>query len=156
MKIKLTPVEDSDNYFLFHLFDDDRSDNYRDMYFSASIEEAEEIANQLLQLVFDATQPQAKHLSDNENIFNAMKTKSLELIGSKTPSYWFLKDVIFDEQRTFELYLTYNGEHFSHAANKKACQTLIDVYRRHHGLFIEKIYMLNPSGKVLSQEYFRH
>jgi len=56
MKIELTPVEDSDNYFLFHLFDDYRSDNYRDMYFSASIEEAEEIANQLLQVVFDATE----------------------------------------------------------------------------------------------------
>jgi len=86
MKIELTPVEDSDNYFLFHLFDDYRSDNYRDMYFSASIEEAEEIANQLLQAVFDATEkPVFKNKKDiTEEEWKVIDEKKWAEIKSKT------------------------------------------------------------------------
>jgi hypothetical protein len=149
--IDCTIVKDNIISLLIH----DKKNSVTRSYKFESVEKAEELANKLLQVIFETTQPQSKHLSENENIFNAIKTKSLDFIGDKTASSWFLKEVTFDEQKDFALYLIYNGEHFSHSANKKVCSTLIDVYRRHHGLYIEKIYMLKPSGNVLSEEYFR-
>lgn len=92
MKIELTPVEDSDNYFLFHLFDDYRSDNYRDMYFSASIEEAEEIANQLLQLVFESTEEKTPEEKSTEVYWHSPKTAAFATGLHSTTIQKYIRD----------------------------------------------------------------
>jgi hypothetical protein len=64
IRVECYPFTDTDDYFTFHIIDNDREDDYRNMMFCATIEEAEEMANQLLQLVFARTEP---YRSKNKN-----------------------------------------------------------------------------------------
>lgn len=147
--IDCTIVKDNIISLLIH----DKKNGVTRSYKFESVEKAEELVNKLLQAVFGLTEPCAKHISEDENIFNALKTKSLDVIDDRTASWYFLEQLTFDEQRTFVLYLAYSGERFNHTASRKACSTLIDVYRRYHGLYIEKIFILSSTGSVLSEEY---
>jgi hypothetical protein len=59
IKVECDRIKDADDSYvlLFQIIDDEHEDGYRNMSFVATIEEAEEIANQLLQAVFERTEP---------------------------------------------------------------------------------------------------
>ena len=59
IKVECDQIKDADDSYVlfFQIIDDEHDDGYRNMSFCATIEEAEEIANQLLQEVFKRTEP---------------------------------------------------------------------------------------------------
>lgn len=56
IRVECYAVKYTDDYFTFHIIDDEREDDYRNMMFCATTEEAEEMANQLLQIIFSFTE----------------------------------------------------------------------------------------------------
>jgi hypothetical protein len=113
IRVECDRIKDADDSYvlLFQIIDDEREDGYRNMSFVATIEEAEEIANQLLQAVFERTEPyrsKNKNEITEENKHQEMWKYIWKCLGHGEPKnsdFWR-----FCERLTFNRFEPYNGD----------------------------------------------
>lgn len=120
IKVECYPVINEENIFSFYIIDNKHDGYRRNMSFYATIEETEEIANQLLQAVFEITEGKA------ENRYQIMWKYILTKILDGEP--YMSEFHRFVDRLVFNRFEPYNGDFHltSNAINKNVIGNVIN------------------------------
>jgi hypothetical protein len=138
IRVECDRIKDADDSYVlfFQIIDDEREDGYRNMSFVATIEEAEEIANQLLQAVFKLTEKSV----DYKKIF----LKCYEVIMSKhnltDDEIYFLSLIHFDQYEINDSDITDSVLVFNFITPESIVRDQTPVFSRKMNKFFKKIH----------------